>query len=343
MGRELGGEEFPPKKRRRPPKESPLRAQPPSRMEPAFDQTSLSLLGAKGKRDVLDYCMSLGLIAKERVCPRCERGMILTARGDYVDGYEWLCRGVPGDRHKVKRTVRGGSWFSMSKLSIMQILLTTYYWINKIPNSVAADMAQVGLNAVTHWRSFCRELCLIWVSESCEKIGGPGVIVEIDESKFGKRKYHRGRRLEGRWVFGGVERGSRRSFFQVVESPSKEVLLDVIKTWILPGTTVISDCWQAYECLSEEGFVHLTVEHGLTFRDPETGAHTNSIEGTWAAIKRSLPSTRLCEDQFDSYLAEYLWRRTLGHDLKLCGVEFLIMIREIYPPLERDVAEEPAP
>jgi hypothetical protein len=31
-------------------------------------------------------------------------------------------------------------------------------------------------------------------------------IVEVDESKFGKRKYHRGHRVEGVWVIGGVER-----------------------------------------------------------------------------------------------------------------------------------------
>ena len=36
-------------------------------------------------------------------------------------------------------------------------------------------------------------------------IGGPGSIIEIDESKFGKRKYNQGRYVEGHWVFGGIE------------------------------------------------------------------------------------------------------------------------------------------
>jgi hypothetical protein len=37
------------------------------------------------------------------------------------------------------------------------------------------------------------------------KIGGPGIIIEVDESKFGRRKYNRGHRVEGVWVMGGVE------------------------------------------------------------------------------------------------------------------------------------------
>ena len=47
--------------------------------------------------------------------------------------------------------------------------------------------------------------------ESPVKIGGPNIIVEIDESKFGKVKYHRCHRVGGIWIVGGVERTAEKS------------------------------------------------------------------------------------------------------------------------------------
>ncbi|GFX71521.1 hypothetical protein TNCV_2695091 [Trichonephila clavipes] len=61
-------------------------------------------------------------------------------------------------------------------------------------------------------------------------LGCPAVIVEIDESMFGKRKYNRGKRVNGTWVFGDIEKSTNKCFFHVVQDRSKDTLLASIKT-----------------------------------------------------------------------------------------------------------------
>ncbi|XP_037780346.1 uncharacterized protein LOC119576777 [Penaeus monodon] len=139
---------------------------------------------------------------------------------------------------------------------------------------------------ICDWASFCREVLISWcLDNESDQIGGPGEIVEIDESKFGKRKYNVGRLIEGQWVFGGVCRKSRKFFFVPVQTRDSLTLLKVIKERIHPGTTVISDCWKAYNCLETEGYQHLTVNHSYNFVDPDTKAHTNTIERKWRDAK----------------------------------------------------------
>ena len=53
--------------------------------------------------------------------------------------------------------------------------------------------------------------------------------IEIDESKFGKRKYNKGRRVEGVWVFGGIDRRTRECFLVPVEDRSAETLIPITK------------------------------------------------------------------------------------------------------------------
>jgi transposase-like protein len=97
---------------------------------------------------------------------------------------------------------------------------------------------------------------------------------------------------------------------------SKEVLLEVIKRRIADGSIIISDCWKAYDCLSDEGYVHQKVNHSKHFKDPETGAHTNSIEGTWQKIKHGVcfPRFGVKSDHLESRLAEYQWRAFVGDE-----------------------------
>ncbi|GBM72875.1 hypothetical protein AVEN_171656-1 [Araneus ventricosus] len=129
-----------------------------------------------------------------------------------------------------KETVRKGSRFSESKLTIPEVLILTYLWVKKTPNDWIVDEMNVSEPTVVDWKSFCREVCVDkLVKDSKEKIGGVRMIVEIDESKFGKRKYNRGKQVDGKWVFGGVERGSKKSFFCMVQDRTAETLIEITK------------------------------------------------------------------------------------------------------------------
>jgi hypothetical protein len=87
---------------------------------------------------------------------------------------------------------------------------------------------------------------LVYMDGCSEKIGGPNKTVEIDESKYGRRKYHRGHPVKEQRVFGGVERESGKTFLFPVPDRTADTLKAVIVAWIETGITVMSDCWGAY-------------------------------------------------------------------------------------------------
>ena len=165
----------------------------------------------------------------------------------------------------------------------------------------------LGSSTAVDWDSFCREVCEVTLFKNCDKIGGEGKIVQIDESKFGKRKYHRGHHVEGQWVFGGIENDTRKCFLIAVERRNEETLLPIIQRWIEPGTIIVSDCWKAYCNLEKHGYSHRTVNHSKEFVNKD-GDHTNKIEGHWRQAKIKLPSFGVIKQHFLSYLAEFMWR-----------------------------------
>jgi len=63
----------------------------------------------------------------------------------------------------------------------------------------------ISQETVADWFQYCREVIVsdfITREHQRERIGGVGRVVQIDESKFGKRKFNRGRRVDGHWVIG---------------------------------------------------------------------------------------------------------------------------------------------
>jgi transposase-like protein len=284
----------------------------------------------KNRRFLIDWLQGKVLLGNfNSICDICGEGSFrLVEDSSYSkDGVVWRCTNRKCNK---KISIREGSWFSKSHLLLEQIVKLTYYWIYDLPGDFISRELKLGSeHTIVDWRNFAREVCLCILQQDNEKIGGPGKIVEIDESKFGKRKYHRGKRVEGVWIFGGIERETKRCFFEVVSDRSAATLIPIIQKYVEPDTTIHSDCWKAYSSLEKEGYIHLTVNHSIEFRNKDTGACTNLIESTWNAVKKSLPKTGTQKHFYDGYLVEYCVRKKYLHSVDDKFLTFLNLIKRV--------------
>ncbi|CAF1373687.1 unnamed protein product, partial [Didymodactylos carnosus] len=112
------------------------------------------------------------------------------------DKYQWRCR---SKGCKLTRSIRDGTFFSNSKLTIQQILDSIYY-------------CSQGDDTHEHLRRHCN-----FSSEYPAEIGGVGHVVEIDESAWTKRKYNLGRVVQNQWIFGGIDKDTRECFAVTVD------------------------------------------------------------------------------------------------------------------------------
>ena len=174
-------------------------------------------------------------------------------------------------------------------------------------------------NSAVEWARKIRDLMAEYYVAEIEPIKFSGT-VEIDESLFGrKNKYHRGKTVGSKiWIFGLVERDSNRIKLLPVDKRDQDTLVNkIILKHVDPGSTIYSDGWRAYKCLSSLGFAHYVVEHKhaykTTYKNTETGdlfeVHTNRIEGAWKHAKdhfRKINGTKI--NNFEGHLVEIMFR-----------------------------------
>lgn len=207
--------------------------------------------------------------------------------------------------------VRQGTWLFSSRLPFRTIVLFIYCWSREM-TSVSFCEKELGMSGVASvdWKSYLREVTASHLLQHPTVIGGHNQVVEIDESLFSRRKNHQGRMYPQQWVFGGICRETKECFLVAVPDRSKVTLMNCIKAYIRPGTTIMSDQWQAYRDIGSQGYVHQTVNHSYHFVDPDSGAHTQSIESMWRTAKmRNKKECGTARNLLDSYLCEFLWRQ----------------------------------
>ncbi|XP_036370340.1 uncharacterized protein LOC115225578 isoform X2 [Octopus sinensis] len=189
-------------------------------------------------------------------------------------------------------SVRKGTWLEGTSLPLRTILLFLYSWVKKL-TTIRYCYEELGVShtAAVDYTSCLREVCAEDLLFNPVQIGGPGKVVEIDETVFSRRKCRLGGRPPHQWVYKGVCRKAKQVFLYTITCRDRDTLEECIRQSVLPGTTVISDLWRSYSHIPEiEGyqFRHKAEKHG-------------ALEGPWACVKQS--------SMIDSGLCEIMWRK----------------------------------
>ena len=77
-----------------------------------------------------------------------------------------------------------GQQASIQDIPLLNILLS----VRSLSNIEVAALTGFSDKAVGDWRTILSNAVAEWFLQNCQPLGGPGLIVEIDEAKFGKRK-----------------------------------------------------------------------------------------------------------------------------------------------------------
>jgi len=140
--------------------------------------------------------------------------------------------------------------------------------------------------------------------------------VEFDETLMGgkKRGGKRGWGADKPCVFGMVERNGRIKT-QVVKDRKATTLMPIIVQHTTEDITAYTDEFKGYNKLSREVAFHETVCHGR-YEWVRGDVHTNTIEGHWSLVKRSIKGTHtsVSEKYLPKYLNEFAFRHNHRKD-----------------------------
>ena len=246
---------------------------------------------ARTEIDAIAFLQTQGLLrATPPNCSICGRATSLIKKDANSENRYWRC-----PAHKANKVpLRKDSFWSQSHVPLCKAVELLVLWAFKEPIVNTIGFTGLSETTVIQWFAYFRDVCSWWLNNNPYQIGGPGLVVEIDESLISRRKNNVGRVPdEPKWVFGAVCRDTRRGFLQIVDNDrSAARLLPLIQEHIAPGSIIHSDGWAAYNGIAnlpvQPPYQHLMVNHSENFVDPITGACTNLVENYWKNCKRRL-------------------------------------------------------
>jgi transposase len=233
-------------------------------------------------------------------CPACERvGMYSKVRGRAR--YTCAC----GQHHIFPKE---GTIFEHSSTDLVKWFFAMFLFAQS-RNGVAAKEIERACEVTykTAWR-MAKEIRKTMFDIPSLQSGE----VEADETVIGAPKRgKRGRGAAGKTIVFGTLQRKGKVQTAIVPNVKAATLLPHFEDHIAKGTRLITDELKSYRKIARiMDIEHRTVEHGAHQYAKPDGTHTNSIEGFWSQLKRSIHGTYhvVSPKYLSSYVSEFSWR-----------------------------------
>lgn len=133
--------------------------------------------------------------------------------------------------------------------------------------------------------------------------------VEADETYVGgKRRGTRGRGAKGKTAVFGMTERKGRVYAKTIPNVKYKTIMPLIRENVKIGTEMMTDELGTYIHLRRDGYRHKTVKHSR--KQYVSGkAHTNTIEGFWSQLKRSIDGTHhsVSSKHLQHYVDQHVW------------------------------------
>lgn len=253
-------------------------------------------------------CLNHLMLARwglEIECPKCWK------KGRFAKLAKVPAYSCPSCGHHVHPMV--GTPFENSSTPLQKWFYAMYLFTTSRHGVPAKELQrQLGVTYKTAWRM--AHLIRMYMA----KVDGDGTLsghVEVDETWVGGKRTGEGHANKNRdkaIVFGMVQRDGE-VITRVVPERTIEVIEPIIYEHVAEGSTISSDEAKVYGSLGMD-YHHDTVNHHE--KEYARGVvHTNTIEGFWSLMKRSIRGTHVhvSNKHLPKYLDKFKFRWNMKH------------------------------
>ena len=198
-----------------------------------------------------------------------------------------------------------GTIFHKSDTALKSWLYAIFLFANSKNGVSAKELErQLGVTYKTAWR-IAKQIRLL-----CKQSQYPlSKTVEMDDTYVGGiRPGKRGRGAAGKSIVLGAVQRQGRIAASVVSNLSAETVRPFIEQHVKPGTALMTDEFTTYR-RTRKGYTHRTVNHS-SMKFVRGTVHTNTIEGFWSQLKRSISGTyhAVSPKYLQQYVDEFAYR-----------------------------------